>query len=44
MDHTERIELFPRDLAALAAGLADLTELTYEVDWDSTLDRLTEDL
>jgi hypothetical protein len=44
VDHTERIELFPRDLVALAAGLSDITELTYEVDWDSELDRLTEDL
>jgi hypothetical protein len=42
--HAERIEPFPRDLAALAAGLSDIAELTYEVDWSTELDRLTGDM
>jgi hypothetical protein len=42
-DNTERIELFPRDLVGLAAGLSDITELSYEVDWDAELHSLTRD-
>jgi hypothetical protein len=44
VDQSERVELFPRDLRTLAEGLSDIRELTYEVDWDSDLDRLREDL